>query len=151
MQDNADIVLKYAESQGIEIPADEDAALEDAVDGGAAESRSGSLAAAIEAEASRIVADASASETKQDSQSNLANTALADTDGLGLGRLIEESLQKSSSPQAGSSTNGTFESTGLASFITQKLGQNSDGPSLSSQYQSSVNTATCKSDKCPAM
>ncbi len=138
LQENGDIVLRYAESQGIELPADEESGLEDQIETPSLILENSDLAAALR---SSIAASAAVDSEMKEAEAELSkgDSGSSPTASLGLGKLIQESLQKEQDSQPAVPAGGAFESKGLASLIAEKLGQSLGSQPTLSPYPSFTN------------
>ncbi|EJT79327.1 hypothetical protein GGTG_04412 [Gaeumannomyces tritici R3-111a-1] len=135
LRDNHDTVLRYAESQGIEIPVDEEPMTDLPMDG-ALDFDLSALQAPVKVDAIGMAELAA-----PDLASSLSES-------LGLGKLIQDSLEKEKPLET--------EPKGLASLIAEKLGAGASpyhqGGMQNSymQYQSSAYAAGCQPNGAPA-
>ncbi|TPX11866.1 uncharacterized protein E0L32_007364 [Thyridium curvatum] len=141
LQSNIDTVLRFAESQGIEIPAEEDSGMDEQGVNATLSSENDELAAALQAATSSFGADllAQSGASHEIGADDLSST----TDSLGLKKLIEDSLSKeiSAAMPTSQETGGAASSgggSGLLSLINEKIGQNSANLASASPYQTSV-------------
>ena len=138
MRANMTGTLEYADSHGINVPVIEEPDLGDDGEDRFDETEADSLAAALQA-ASNVFADAN--HKAQGVETNgTDHSALSDS--LGLGKLLQESLQGQLAAQGeqGSVANGdnVFESKGLASLLFEKLGGGYEGDFSGNQAQASM-------------
>lgn len=140
-------MLRFAESQGIEIPAEEDSGMDEQGVNATLSSENDELAAALQAATSSFGADllAQSGASHEIGADDLSST----TDSLGLKKLIEDSLSKeiSAAMPTSQETGGAASSgggSGLLSLINEKIGQNSANLATASPYQTSVPANACE-------
>lgn len=130
--------LEYADSHGINVPVIEEPDMGDDGDDGFDETEADSLAAALQAASNSFM---DANHRAQGVEANGAeHSALSDS--LGLGKLLQESLQgQMAAPgEQGTMGNGdnVFESKGLASLLFEKLSSGYEGDFSANQAQANM-------------
>jgi hypothetical protein len=116
LQSHLTMVIDYAEKYGINIPVSEDSVVNEPLENGDTHDDHDELSALLQSATSKLL-----------DGMNVDGPAESLTDSLGLGKLIQESLQSQSVPvkDEGAETNGNgsglLESGGLASLIASKL------------------------------
>lgn len=126
LQNHLAVVIEYAEKYGINIPVSEESVVNEPLENRNVQDDHDELSALLQSATSKLL-----DELPLGDMGDSAGDSLSDS--LGLGKLIQESLQNQIGPVkdegAGSSTgdgSGLFESGGLASLIAAKLNNGFD-------------------------
>ncbi|KAB5585953.1 telomere repeat binding factor-domain-containing protein [Coniochaeta sp. 2T2.1] len=116
LQSHLTMVIDYAEKYGINIPVSEESVVNEPVENGDAHDDHDELSALLQNATAKLL-----------DGMDMDRSADPSSDSLGLGKLIQESLQnhsapvKDEGPESNSNDGGLLESGGLASLIASKL------------------------------
>jgi len=132
LQENHNTILEWGESQGIELPIDEEAAIEDQLNDGALSS----LAEAI-ARAEPTAVSGLSTAAGEMAQAQTHGMDGASSEALNLSKLIQDSLQREDANQT--AVPGAFDASALAALIqSQGLAGNAYGSAMSSHGRKSL-------------
>ena len=123
LQNNRDIVLKFAESHGIDFPPPDD------VVGDEQTQETGEAVGVVVSpgiSAAKVASEANSADVGLGikTEESTGDTGLSLSLALGLGQLIQQSLQKEEASQPPPEVSG---SKGLASLIAEKIGESANG------------------------
>jgi hypothetical protein len=135
LQDHLAVIIDYAEKYGINIPASEESVLNEPLGNETVQDDHDELSALLQSATSKLLEDLPG----LGDLGNSSGTGDSLSDSLGLGKLIQESLQNQGAPKdeatgtSGGDGSGLFDSGGLASLIAAKLNNGFDNLANHSQ------------------
>lgn len=137
LQDHLAVIIDYAEKYGINIPASEESIMNESLGGGHVQEDHDELSALLQSATSKLLEELPG----LGDLGHASGTGDSLSDSLGLGKLIQESLQNQGTAKddtsgvSGGDGSGLFESGGLASLIAAKLNNGFDNlPNHSQAY-----------------